>query len=156
MRINTADLCDSLGDAAQVCTSNWRSYGGSPTVSGRVQTLRAHEDAALIRQTLATPGLGRVLVVDAGASLRVAVLGDNMARTGLANGWAGVIIEGAVRDVQILRSLDMGIFALGQTPLRAGRTGWGELGVILNIAGIRIRPGASITVDMDGAVVTEG
>ena len=94
-------------------------------------------------------------MVDAGASLRVAVLGDNMARTGLANGWAGVIIEGAVRDVQILRSLDMGIFALGQTPLRAGRTGWGELGVILNIAGIRIRPGATITVDMDGAVVTE-
>lgn len=155
MRITTADLCDRLGESAQVCRGNWRSYGGNPVVSGRIQTLRTYEDAALIRQTLDTPGLGRVLVVDAGTSLRVAVMGDNMARLGLANGWSGVVINGAVRDVHILGSLDMGIFALGHTPLRGARSGLGELGATLTIAGVLIRPEAGITIDMDGVVVTD-
>lgn len=155
MQINTADLCDRLGPAAQVCRVNWQSYGGRAAVSGRVQTLRVYEDAALIRATLASSGQGRVLVVDAGASLRVAVLGERMARIALEHGWAGVFIHGAVRDVQMLGGLDIALFALGHTPLRGGSSGSGELGVTLSMAGILIRPGAFLAADRDGVVVTD-
>ncbi|MEG0052560.1 MAG: ribonuclease E activity regulator RraA [Comamonas sp.] len=155
MQVKTSDLCDRLGPAARVCRANWQSYGGRHAASGRIQTLRTYEDAALIRTTLTGPGEGRVLVVDAGASLRVAVLGDNMARMALENGWAGLIIHGAVRDVQVLACLGIAIFALGHTPLRAGRSGLGEIGVTLSMAGNLIRPGAFIAADRDGVVVAD-
>lgn len=97
-----------------------------------------------------------MLVVDAGASLKVAVLGDRMARIGLDNGWAGVLIHGAVRDIELLRALDFAVFALGRNPRRGNSTGVGELGVDLNIDGILIRPRGFISMDLDGVAVING
>jgi regulator of ribonuclease activity A len=154
MQLATADLCDRLGNVVQVCRADWQSYGGRYAACGRAQTLRTYEDAALIRQTLAGAGQGRVLVIDAGASLRAAVLGDRMARIGLENGWAGVLVHGAVRDIDILRGLDMAVFALNRTPVRGDSTGFGEVGVDLRIAGVSIRPGSFMAMDRDGVVVT--
>ncbi|GAB2491346.1 ribonuclease E activity regulator RraA [Comamonas humi] len=156
MQIKTADLCDRFGEAVQLCSTSWRSYGGRHAASGHIQTLRTYEDAALLRQTLAGPGEGRVLVVDAGASLQVAVLGDRMARIGLDNGWAGVLIHGAVRDIELLRDLDFAVFALGRNPRRGSSTGVGDIGVALSIDGILIRPGDFIAMDLDGVAVMDG
>lgn len=156
MVIKTADLCDQLGPAALACPAPWRCYGGRRVVSGHVQTLRTFEDAALIRQTLATAGMARVLVVDAGGSLQAAVLGDRMARIGMENGWSGVLVYGAIRDVDILGGLDFGVFALGSIPSRGGKAGAGEVGVELAIRGVPIRPGDFIAMDADGVVVTAG
>lgn len=155
MAIKTADLCDQLGVAAQPCLANWRCFGGRTVASGRVQTVRVFEDAALILQALGDAGHGRILVVDAGASRRVAVLGDRMARIGLDNGWAGVLIHGAVRDVDILGELDFCVFALGAVPCRGGKAGTGEIGVELSLAGTPIRPGDFIAMDADGVVVSK-
>lgn len=156
MQIKTADLCDRFGDAVQLCHSSWQSYGGRHAASGHIQTLRTYEDAALLRQTLASPGQGRVLVVDAGASLKVAVLGDRMARIGLDNGWAGVLIHGAVRDIEFLRALDFAVFALGRNPRRGSSTGAGEIGVELNIDGVAVRARDFISMDLDGVAVING
>jgi len=154
MDVSTADLCDRLGPAAQVCLARWTSYGAKEARAGKVQTLRTFEDAALIRQVLGGAGNGRVLVVDAGGSLRAAVLGDRMARIGLANGWAGVLIHGAVRDTGVLRTLDFGVFALGSVPVRAAKAATGEVGVALAVGGVTIEPGDCIAMDSDGVVVT--
>ena len=154
--IHTADLCDELGPAARVCLAPWRSHGGRHAVSGHVQTLRTFEDAALIRHTLGTPGKARVLVIDAGGSLKAAVLGDRMARIGMDNGWAGVLVYGAIHDVAILQGLDFGVFALGSVPARGGKAGTGEVGVDLTIGSASIRPGDFIAMDHDGVVVTAG
>lgn len=149
----SADLCDQLGSAAQLCEAAWQSFGGRASASGRIQTLRCHEDAGLLRQTLETAGDGRLLVVDAGASLRVAVLGDRMARIGLDSGWAGLLVYGAVRDTEVLAGMDLAVFALGRTPLRGSGNGGGALGVSLQLGGARLQPGDYLVMDPDGVVV---
>lgn len=149
----SSDLCDEMGSAAQLCEAAWHSYGGRASASGRIQTLRCHEDAGLLRQTLETTGGGRLLVVDAGASLRVAVLGDRMARIGLDNGWAGLLVYGAVRDTDVLASMDLAVFALGRTPLRGSGHGGGALGLALQLGGASLQPGDYLVMDPDGVVV---
>ena len=152
MELSTADLCDQ-NPQARVCAAPWQSYGGRRAFSGRVATVRAFEDAGLIRQKLETPGQGCVLVVDAGGSLQRAVLGERMAVLGAGNGWAGVLIHGAVRDTEALADLDFGVFALGRVPARGAGEGTGECDVALHIAGVEIRPGECIALDADGVVV---
>lgn len=153
MSIKTAELCDRHSEQARVCFAPWRCFGGRAAVSGRVATVRTYEDAGLIRQQLGSPGRNRVLVVDAGGSLRAAVLGDNMARLGLANGWSGVLVYGAIRDVEELAGIDLGVFALGSVPKRGGKSGRGECDVELSIEGTPIRPGEFIAMDPDGVVL---
>ena len=150
----TSDLCDQLGTEVQVCMAPMTSYGGRRAASGRVACVRTFEDAALIRAQLAQPGEGRILVVDGGASNRVALLGDNMARLGMENGWHGVIIHGAVRDVDALASMNFAVFALSSVPLRGGNSSVGEHGVELRFGGVVFIPGHFVSMDGDGVVVT--
>ncbi|RZL66360.1 MAG: ribonuclease E inhibitor RraA [Variovorax sp.] len=151
--LKTADLCDRLGADAQVCLAPMRSFGGRRAASGPIATVRAFEDAALVRQQLGQPGEGRILVVDAGGLVRVAILGDNMARLGAQNGWAGVLVNGAVRDVDALGQLAIAVFALGGVPARGGNAGVGEVGVELRFGGIAFAPGRQVAMDSDGVVV---
>ncbi|MEJ8294261.1 ribonuclease E activity regulator RraA [Delftia tsuruhatensis] len=149
----TADLCDRLGAAAQVCHLPWRSYGGRTVARGPAATVQCLEDAALVRELLSSPGHGRILVVDGGGSLRAALLGERMARLALDSGWAGIVVHGAVRDVAALRGLDMAVLALGQVPARGGRTGAGRQGVALHLGQAVLHPGDLVCLDEDGLVV---
>ena len=109
----------------------------------------------LLKQRVSEPGLGRVLVVDGGGSLRVALLGDMVAGLAAANGWAGLVINGCVRDVAVLRHLPIGIKALASNPRPSGKAGAGEIDVPVEIGGITIRPGAQLASDDDGIVVLD-
>jgi regulator of ribonuclease activity A len=80
-------------------------------------------------------------------------MGDLIAGLGVTNGWAGVIINGAVRDVAVLRTLDLGIKALGSNPRKSGKTGAGERDVQVSFGGITIRSGDQVSSDDDGIVV---
>ena len=151
--VATSDLCDRFGEEAQVCRAPLKVYGGSSTASGRIACLRCFEDAALLRSQLEQVGDGRILVVDGGASERVAIFGDNMAQLAIENGWAGVIIYGAVRDVERLGSMQLVVLALGHVPVRSGRSGLGQWEVELAIGGAVFRPGHYICIDRDGVVV---
>ncbi|MCD2512460.1 ribonuclease E activity regulator RraA [Comamonas endophytica] len=152
MKLSTADLCDQ-NPQARACVAPWQSYGGRSAFGGRVVTVRAFEDAGLIRQKLEMPGHGCVLVVDAGGSLQRAVLGDRMAASGARNGWAGVLVHGAVRDTVALAAMDFGVVALGRVPARGTGHGTGECDVALRIAGVDIHPGQLLALDADGVVV---
>ncbi|MEJ8848782.1 ribonuclease E activity regulator RraA [Variovorax rhizosphaerae] len=149
----TADLCDQFGDEAQVCRAPLRSWGGRSEACGTIACLRTFEDAALLRARLAMPGEGRILVVDGGASERVAVLGDNMARLAIQNGWQGLVINGAVRDAGRLASMDLVILALGSVPMRGGKSGVGERDVVVTFGGAVFTPGSFICMDRDGLIV---
>jgi regulator of ribonuclease activity A len=109
----TADLIDTHGDALDSCDTQFRQYGARRSFRGPVVTVRCREDNALLKSVLSEPGRGRVLVVDGGASLHRALMGDVIAGIAVGTGWAGVIINGAVRDVAALASMDIGIKALG-------------------------------------------
>lgn len=137
-------------------TCSFRQYGGRSAFAGAVATVRCHEDNALLKSILSEPGEGRVLVVDGGGSLHAALIGDVIAGLALANGWAGVVVNGAVRDVAALRELDLGVKALGSNPRKGGKQGTGERDVPVTFGGATFRPGAELFSDDDGILVTRG
>jgi regulator of ribonuclease activity A len=149
----TADLIDEYGAELAGCETQFRSYGSRVRFAGAVETVRCLEDNVLLKEVLATPGSGRVLVVDGGGSLRTALMGDMIAASAVANGWAGVVINGAVRDVAALRALDLGVKALGSNPRKSAKEGTGEAGVPVGFGGVEFRPGAWLYSDEDGIVL---
>lgn len=148
---STADLLDQHPDAA-VCQLAFRQFGGVAALDGVIATVRCFEDNVLVKQRVAEPGEGRVLVVDGGGSLRIAVVGDNVASLARDNGWAGLIIHGCVRDSTDLRGLAIGIKALGTHPKPSAKNGGGEIDVAVTFGGVTFEPGARVASDDDGIV----
>jgi regulator of ribonuclease activity A len=150
---NTADLYDQYGEKLGSCDTQLRQYGGVALFRGPAVTVSCFEDNALLKSVLSEPGEGRVLVVDGGGSVHTALLGDIIGGLAVTNGWAGVVINGAVRDVAALRELPVGIKALGSNPRKSAKTGAGDRDVVLEFGGCRFVPGAEVVSDDDGVVV---
>ncbi|MFD5258947.1 ribonuclease E activity regulator RraA [Streptomyces bobili] len=149
----TADVCDRLEGTARTCTAPLRVYGGRVRFGGVIDTVRCREDNVLVRTALSRPGQGRVLVVDGAGSLRTALLGDVLALLAKDNGWSGVVVHGAVRDVARLRELDFGVTALGSNPRRSGKAGTGTAGEPVSFGEVVFTPGDTVHVDEDGVVL---
>lgn len=149
----TADLYDDHGEALLSCDTQFVQYGGLRAFSGDIVTVRCFQDNGLLKSVLAEPGTGHVLVVDGGASLHTALMGDMIAASAVANGWAGVVLNGAVRDTAVLLTLDFGVKALGSNPRKSTQTGAGERDVPVEFGGITFTPGARLYSDSDGVVV---
>lgn len=153
----TCDLCDAHrddSDGFRVLPPVFRTFGGKQRFAGAVVTIRCFEDNALIKTMLDTPGQGRVLVVDGGASMRRALLGGNLGGAAARNGWAGVLVNGCVRDVAELALLPLGILALACMPMPPRKAGEGEIDVPVLLQGQWIRPGEWLCADEDGIVVS--
>ena len=150
----TADLYDEHGDALQSCSVQLRRYGGVARFTGVVSTVSCHRDNALVKAALAEPAEGRVLVVDGAGSLESALMGDLIAASAVANGWAGVVIHGAVRDVVALGELPLGVVALGSNPRKSAKDGVGERTSRSAFGGVEFVPGATLWADEDGILVT--
>ena len=155
---STCDLCDAhKGDdsgAFRVLPPGLHSYGRVAAFSGPVHTVRCFEDNSLVKAAVDTPGRGRVLVVDGGASLRRALVGGNLAASAARNGWAGIVVHGCVRDVAELAAAQVGIRALGLVPLPTDKRGEGQAGVAVQVLGVWVRPGDWLYADADGIVVS--
>jgi regulator of ribonuclease activity A len=149
----TADLADRIGPDIRSCDTQFLQFGGRAAFEGRIVTIRCFQDNLLVKQTLSEPGAGRVLVVDGGGSLHTALVGDIIAGRGVRNGWAGVIVNGAIRDRATLRTLDIGIKALGANPRKSTQTGAGERDVPVQFGGVVFNPGEMVCSDCDGVVV---
>jgi regulator of ribonuclease activity A len=153
MPIPTADLYDRYGDTLGSCDTQLRQFGGVPAFGGPAVTVRCFEDNALVKSVVSEPGEGRVLVVDGGGSVHTALMGDLFGAMAAENGWAGVVINGAVRDVAALRALPIGIKALGSNPRKSAKTGAGERDVPVTFGNCTFDPGAEIHSDDDGVIV---
>ncbi|WP_374343499.1 ribonuclease E activity regulator RraA [Phenylobacterium sp.] len=153
MAIGVADLCDANEDEIDVCELQMRDYGGRTAFSGPIRTVRCHEDNSLVKATLAEPGEGCVLVVDGGGSLHRALLGDMLGADAVKNGWAGVVVNGAVRDSAVLGTLDLGVKALGTHPMRSVKRGEGMVDVPVAFGGVVFVPGDRLYADEDGIAV---
>lgn len=149
----TADLVDDIGADVRSCDVQFRQFGGRTEFAGPISTVRCFQDNALLKSVLSGPGDGGVLVIDGDGSLHTALVGDVIAELGRANGWAGVIVNGAVRDAATLRTLDIGIKALGTNPRKSAKSGSGERDVVVNLGGVEFRPGDVAFSDDDGIVV---
>jgi regulator of ribonuclease activity A len=157
MLTSTCDLCDLYkGDtsgAFRVLPPVFRSFGGRVAVAGPVTTVKCFEDNTSVKAALESPGHGRVLVVDGAGSLRRALIGGNIAAAAARNGWAGVVVDGCVRDLAELAACDVGLFALAPMPLPTERRQTGLLDVPVQIQGVAVRPGDWLVADADGIVL---
>lgn len=151
--VSTPDLTDAAPDAT-VIELQFRNFGARARFAGQVVTIKCHEDNSLVKQCVSEPGEGRVLVVDGGGSLRRSLLGDMLAEEAARNGWAGLVINGAVRDVDQLAATALGIKALGATPLKTDKRGEGQRDIVLRIGGARIAPGDYLYADNNGVIVS--
>ncbi len=153
----TCDLCDAHKNdnsgAFRVLPPVFKDFGALRKFSGQVVTVKCFEDNSPVKAAVDSPGEGRVLVVDGGASLRRALLGGNLAVSAARNGWAGVVIDGCVRDVAELAQCKTGIRALAAMPLPTEKRQQGQRDVAVQIQGVWIGPGDWLYADEDGIVV---
>jgi regulator of ribonuclease activity A len=153
----TCDLCDAhkadTSGSFRVLPPLFRDFGAVPCFAGTVSTVKCFEDNSLVKAAVDSPGLGRVLVVDGGGSLRRALLGGNLGAAAAKNGWAGVVLDGCVRDVAELAICAVGIRALAAMPLPTEKRHEGQRDVPVQIQGVAVRPGDWLCADADGIVV---
>lgn len=153
-RFTTADLCDAHGDKIRVLSLPWRDFGGRVAFHGPLSTVLAFEDNSRVREAVSEPGEGRVLLIAGGGSLQRSMLGDLLAQKAVANGWAGVVIDGALRDSAVIATLDLGVKALGTCPRKTDKRDQGLRDVSVEIGGLLIHPGEWLYADRDGVVVS--
>lgn len=157
----TCDLLDDHPDQQiQVLTpsidgKSFKSYGAKKSFGGQVVTVKCFEDNSRVKELLATEGQGKVLVVDGGASMRCALMGDLIAESAVKNHWSGVIIYGCVRDVDAIAGLDLGVHALAAIPQKSNRKGIGEVDVDLSFGGVHFHSGDYVYADNNGIIVSK-
>jgi regulator of ribonuclease activity A len=154
MPIITAEIHDAHPDEVAVCDAQFRSFGKRLAFAGPCATLKVHEDHIRARALCGEPGQGRVLVIDAGGSLRIGIMGDTMAALAAQNGWAGAVIFGAVRDTAAIDELDFGVKALGTTARRNYVDMGGVVDKPVAFGGVTFVPGAWVYADRDAVIVS--
>ncbi|MEL7535825.1 MAG: ribonuclease E activity regulator RraA [Pseudomonadota bacterium] len=151
MTISTPDLCDAHPDV-DVLDLALASFGGLSAFAGEIVTIKCFEDNSLVKAQAGEPGNGRIMVVDGGGSTRRALLGDQIAANAVKNGWRGLIIWGAVRDVDALAELALGVKALQPVPVKTDKRGLGDLNVPVTFGGVRFEPGDWVAADANGVI----
>ena len=152
---STAELCDGHEQQLQICLPLLRHFGGREEFQGQIVTLKCIEDNTLVREALSEPGHGKVLVVDGGGSLRCALLGDQLAALAVQNGWAGIVINGCIRDSAQIAAMDIGVMALATHPRKSEKLGCGRRNQPLRFAGVYFTPGNYLYCDADGILLAE-
>lgn len=156
--------CDLLDDhpnldiqvvSPSIDGKSFKSYGAVKSFGGQVVTVKCFEDNSRVKELLATDGTGKVLVVDGGASMRCALMGDMIAESAVQHHWNGVIIYGCVRDVDAIAELNLGVHALAAIPQKSNRKGLGEVDVTLSFGGVTIQSGNYIYADNNGIVIAQ-
>ncbi|PSW04891.1 ribonuclease E activity regulator RraA [Photobacterium lipolyticum] len=154
MEYNTSELCDIYLEQVDVVEPMFSSYGGRSSFGGQVSTVKCFEDNALIRSVLEQSGIGRILLIDGGGSLRRALIDADIAQLAADNGWEGLIVYGCVRHVDDLDELDIGIQALASIPVGADQQGVGEADVAVNFGGVTFLPEDHLYADNTGVILS--
>jgi regulator of ribonuclease activity A len=153
MTYTTPDICDRYSAEIQVLEPLFTEYGGRQKFCGEIVTIKCFEDNSMVKQTLASAGHGKVMVVDGGGSLRCALLGDLLGAMAAQNGWQGLLINGCVRDVEILKGIELGVQALNCHPLKSNKRNVGQVNEPVRFAGALFEPGQYLYADENGIVV---
>lgn len=151
----TADLCDDHSDSLLIAQPLFRDFGANISFSGVISTVKCFEDNSFVRSQLETAGENRVLVVDAGASTRCAMVGDVLAQMASDNSWSGIIVYGCIRDSAAIATIDIGVKALATMPLKSVKKGVGEVDVKVHFADVDFIPGHYVYADEDGIVLSQ-
>ncbi|QLB15572.1 ribonuclease E activity regulator RraA [Mannheimia granulomatis] len=154
MHIDTSELCDLYSDQVDVVEPIFSSFGGASSFFGKITTVKCFESNGLIAEVLEEDGEGRVLLVDGGGAVRRALIDAELAQLAVDNGWEGIIVYGAVRQLDILEKLDIGIHALAPIPVGADNTDVGEVDTPVNFGGVTFFPEDYIYADLTGIILS--
>lgn len=154
MNIKTADLCDVHEAKVTIAQPLFQSFGAKKSFDGEIVTVKVFEDNVLVKEMLGKDGKGKVLVVDGGGSLRCALMGDLLGKMAQDNEWAGVIINGCIRDSAEINTMPIGVKALNTIPIKSKKGGVGEINVPVNFAGVTFTPGEFVYSDEDGIITS--
>jgi len=155
VNIITPDLCDAYPELIRVVEPMFSNYGGRDAFGGEIVTVKCFEDNSVVKEQVAQPGKGKVMVVDGGASMRAALLGDMLAEKAVSSGWEGIIVYGCIRDVDVIATLDLGVQALMSHPKKTDKRGIGDLNVVVTFGGVTFTPGEYIYADNNGVIVSK-
>ena len=155
MSFTTPDLSDAFPET-QALAPILKNLGGKKTFWGKVETLQCPDDNSLVKELLNSEGEGKILVVDANGISNVALLGDMIAEAGVKNNWSGVVLNGYVRDIDILSKLNIGVQALGTMPVRSEKKNQGQVGVDITFGGITFSRGNFVYADNNGLLLSKG
>lgn len=151
----TTDLCDAHEDAVRVVEPMFTSFGGKASFHGKIVTLKVFEDNSFVRKALESAGDGRVLVIDGGGSIRRALVGDQLASLGIKNNWAGIVVNGCIRDSRAIAEMDIGVFAIDTHPMKTLKKNIGEADIVVSFGDVDFVPGEWIYADEDGVIVSK-
>ena len=152
MKFFTADICDEIQDEAQVVEPIFKAYGGVEKAFGRIRTLRLKRNNTELIAMLKEPGDDAFLAVDVGAEY-YAVVGENLMKLAQHNGWAGILVNGFVRDIHVTTTVPVGLWALGTCPRKSFEHNPAERGEVLKFAGAVFEEGDWVMADRDGIIV---
>lgn len=150
----TPDLCDEYPEFIQVVEPMFNNYGEKESFGGQIVTVKCFEDNSKVKELVDTDGKGKVMVVDGGGSLRHALLGDMLAEKAAKNGWEGLIINGCIRDVDVIMQTYLGVQALATNPLKTEKRGLGDVDVPVKFGGVEFKPGEYVYADNNGIIVS--
>ena len=154
MSFSTPDLSDENPDA-QALAPILQNLGGKEVFWGKIETLKCPDDNSCVKELLNSDGDGKVLVVDADGISTVALLGDMIAEAGVRNNWSGIVINGYVRDIDILSKLDIGVQALGTMPVRSEKKNQGQVGIDISFGGLTFSSGDYVYADNNGLLLSK-
>lgn len=149
------DICDAHADNIQIGSLSFNSYGAKDIISGVIQTISCPDDNSLVKEILNQPGNNKVLIIDAKGVNHASMIGDQIASKALENNWNGIIVNGFVRDIEILKTIPIGIYAKGSIPKKTDKKGLGFLGVDVFMGGILIKTGNWVYLDSNGWVISK-
>ncbi len=155
MEYNTSALCDIYLDQVDVVEPMFSNFGGRASFAGQITTIKCFEDNGLIRSALEQDGVGRVLLVDGGGSLRRALIDAEIASIAEENEWEGIVVYGCVREVDELEDMNLGIHALAAIPVGANAQDIGESDVPVNFAGVSFLPEDYLYADNTGIILSQ-
>ena len=153
MNETTCDISDKFHPDVQYLESEYKSYGGKTSFSGRIVTIKCYDDNSLVEEVLKTNGKDSVLVIDAGGSMKCAMLGDKRAAEAIKNDWEGILVHGLIRDSATINGMKIGIRALGVCPLKSIKKGVGDRDLVVNFSGVTFTPGEYLYADEDGVII---
>lgn len=153
MTFLTTDLCDQFSTDVAACELIFRNYGGQTRFCGPIATIKCFEDNSRVRELVAERGDGRVLVIDAGGSMRRAVLGDLLAKSAVDNGWNGILVYGCIRDSVEIGTMPLGVKGLGTHPMKTYKRGEGQRDIAVSFGNVTFKPGHWLYSDEDGVII---
>ncbi len=151
---STPDLKDKYERKVFQGFEPMKSFGKKDFFFGQIKTVTCHDDNSKVKEILATNGKGKVLVINSNLITHAAMIGDEIAQKAIDNQWNGIFVAGCVRDVELLKEMDIGILALGSTTTKTNKNNKGFSGEDVIFGGVILSENSWLYADKNGWLVS--